>query len=202
VNTSLDALIPELIQPAKALVELAGRAGVLPQVTSTLRSHAEQERLYRRFRQGLNPYPVAPPGSSAHEYGYAFDMIVQGEQNQSDLGLVWQQWGGVYGGVGDPVHFEYPGFSLSDHQIPPQTQTGTADSFQRGAASVADTLLSFVPGLGQAEMAAFLVQVFGLSHSTAIEILASPMSWLQENYPQAAEFLLTANPLYAFLRGL
>ncbi len=27
-----------------------------------------------------------------------------------DVGYTWQQWGGVWGGDQDPVHFQYPGF--------------------------------------------------------------------------------------------
>jgi hypothetical protein len=27
-----------------------------------------------------------------------------------DVGYTWEQWGGVWGGDADPVHFQYPGF--------------------------------------------------------------------------------------------
>src|SRR5215468_9724699 len=99
-------------EAARALVDAAGAARLNPRVTSTLRSHAEQERLYRRYLQGLQPLPVAPPGSSAHEFGYAFDMIVSPMEALTDVGATWQSWGGKWGGqFSDPVHFEYPGFS-------------------------------------------------------------------------------------------
>lgn len=186
--TSLDALIPELIEPARALIDLAGRAGVQPRITSTLRTHAEQERLYRRFRQGLNAYPVAPPGTSAHEYGYAFDLVVSGEENQRDLGSIWQQWGGIWGGLGDPVHFEYPGFSLSDHFQTPFREKVKATA-QSTSASVADFVLGFVPGLGQAEMIATVAELLGVPSSVALDLLSSPVSYVQKNYPEIYDAL-------------
>ncbi len=195
MSTSLDALIPELIEPARALVELAGRAGVFPRVTSTLRTPTEQKRLYRRFQKGLNPYPVAPPGTSAHEYGYAFDMVVNGEQNQADLGSVWQQWGGVWGGAGDPVHFEYPGFRLSDHVSSLETGTAAAPSAE---ASVWDFVLGLLPGVGQVELIAWLVSLTGVGPSEAEAILSSPVSWFSVNYPRAWALLKGASPLDFF----
>jgi hypothetical protein len=54
---------------------------------------------------------VAPPGSSAHEYGEAFDYLVSPEQYQQDVGLTWVDWGGEWGGAKDVVHFELPGAS-------------------------------------------------------------------------------------------
>ena len=86
----------------------------MPRVTSTLRSTAEQTRLYRRFQSGLQTLPVAPPGTSAHEFGYAFDMLVSPYDALSDVGDYWKSMGGVWGGeFNDPVHFEFPGFKVS-----------------------------------------------------------------------------------------
>lgn len=120
MSSSLAALIPELQQPAAALVDLASRAGVQPRVTSTLRTHSEQNRLYQRFLAGNSAYPAAPPGRSAHEFGYAFDMVVIGSENQNDLGSVWQSWGGVWG-PSDAIHFEYPGFQAPSGPVPQST---------------------------------------------------------------------------------
>lgn len=111
LSANLNTLIPELRPFARELLRAAGLAGYLPRVTSTLRSSAEQARLYRRSLAGLNAYPVAPPGSSAHEYGFAFDMVVSPMEGLADVGQYWEQLGGVWGGrFGDEVHFEYPGF--------------------------------------------------------------------------------------------
>lgn len=114
MSASLGALVPALRPYARALVDLAGRAGLQPRVTSTRRSHAEQARLYRRYLAGQQQYPVAPPGSSAHEFGMAFDMITSAMNlaDLADLGKVWVSWGGVWGGdFDDPIHFELPGFA-------------------------------------------------------------------------------------------
>ena len=62
-------LVPELrdaLERAGALLHTS-----VP-VTSGWRSFAEQERLWRR--RSTNPYPVARPGSSAHERGRAVDV--------------------------------------------------------------------------------------------------------------------------------
>lgn len=123
-------LIPELQGPARDLLQAAGEAGLLPRVTSTRRTRSSQERLYRRWQSGLSPLPAAPPGLSAHEYGYAFDMVVSPYSALADVGYTWQSWGGVWGGDRDPVHFEYPGFV-----VPPQEQT---NAVQRAAQAFDD----------------------------------------------------------------
>jgi hypothetical protein len=104
----LTDLVPELADAAAALVDAAGRAGLQPRVTSTVRTRSEQARLYRRFLAGASGYPVAPPGFSAHEYGEAFDMVTSPMEALADVGATWLDWGG-YWGPGDAVHFELPG---------------------------------------------------------------------------------------------
>ena len=142
MSASINALIPDLRPFARQLLLVAGRAGLQPRITSTYRSVGEQTRLYRRFLAGQNPYPVAPPGHSAHEAGYAFDMMImdapgQMESDLTDLGHVWESWGGIWGGhFKDPIHFEYPGFT------PPPAE----ESFDYGhAAKVAASLLIPLP---------------------------------------------------------
>jgi len=103
-------LVEELQGPANDLVLAAGRAGLLPRITSTIRSNSEQRRLYNRFLAGQAGYPVAAPGYSAHEYGLAFDMVVSPMEALADVGYTWQQWGGGWNGA-DAVHFELPGAS-------------------------------------------------------------------------------------------
>jgi hypothetical protein len=103
-------LIEEFQPFARELLLAAGQAGLAPRVTSTRRSPTQQARLYRRWLSGLSPLPAAPPGTSAHEFGYAFDMVVSPFEALSDVGYTWQQWGGIWGGDQDPVHFQFPGF--------------------------------------------------------------------------------------------
>jgi len=118
MGARLTDLVPELVDAAQALVDAAGAAGLQPRVTSTLRSHAEQKRLYRRFLAGQQGFPVAPPGQSAHEYGEAFDLVVSPMGALADVGYTWQQWGGGWNPA-DAVHFELPGASDRAAQQPP-----------------------------------------------------------------------------------
>jgi hypothetical protein len=170
----LDALDSSLIQPAKALVDAAGAAGLLPQVTSTLRSHSEQARLYRRFQAGLSQYPVAVPGTSAHEYGFAFDVVVTPMAALGELGALWESWGGEWGGRGsDPIHFQAPGFTLTPGSTqaftPPQEDTTTKlvnfiAALLPGvdAVAAAGFVLSLFPDFGQAELAYYLQHPYSM----------------------------------------
>jgi len=101
--------VPELQPYARALVDIAGQNGLQPRITSARRNIEEQRELYNRFLRGKNPYPVAPPGSSSHETGEAFDLLVTPVEYLVDLGEVWTSWGGKWGGKRDPVHFQLPG---------------------------------------------------------------------------------------------
>jgi hypothetical protein len=108
---SLDGLVDELRDAARELDAAVWASGLQGRFTSTYRSHAEQQRLYRAFISGRHNFPVAPPGSSAHEYGEAFDYLVTPSEYQSDVGETWRSWGGVWAGAADVVHFELPGAS-------------------------------------------------------------------------------------------
>ena len=50
------------------------RGGIRPTITSGYRSIADQTRLWNA--RASNPYPVARPGESAHNFGMAFDSSV------------------------------------------------------------------------------------------------------------------------------
>lgn len=167
MSASLDALLPELQPFARYLVEEAGAAGLQPRVTSTRRSHTEQARLYLRFLAGRAQYPTAVPGTSAHEYGEAFDVIVTPYEYLGELGRVWQEMGGTWGGSRDPIHFELPGASLA-HRITPSSHT---------VAEAADFVLSFAPYIGQVELIATLVHL-GYPESKVLEFLSGPISYI------------------------
>src|SRR5260370_12147278 len=105
---SITDLVAELQPFASDLVDAAGRAGLQPRLTSTIRTRSEQRRLFNRFLAGQAGYPVAPPGFSAHEYGEAFDLVVAPMEALADAGDTRQQGGGG-GNPADAVHFELPG---------------------------------------------------------------------------------------------
>lgn len=71
-------------------------------VTSTYRSYSEQLQLW--LNRSTNPYPVAPPGRSWHEYGRAFDLSGPPEV-LAQLGAIWKSWGGDWF-ESDPIHFQ------------------------------------------------------------------------------------------------
>jgi hypothetical protein len=162
-----DELNPDLADFARALVDAAGAAGLLPRVTSTLRTRSQQARLYRGFL--ANPgraYPVAPPGYSAHEYGEAFDLVVTPMEALADVGYTWQQWGGGWNPA-DAVHFELPGASER--------------AKQRGRAQ---------------EKSPFLVELassipFGLPISLVLDFLGIPTSARKNVTPEQEEYLRT-----------
>jgi|SRR6266851_1236453 len=167
---SITDLVDELQPFARALLDAAGAAGLLPRLTSTVRTRSEQRRLYNRFLAGQSGYPVAPPGFSAHEYGLAFDMVVSPMEALADVGYTWQQWGGGWN-PSDAVHFELPGASEEARRraLEQDVETGFFGGVQDFfAGSAVATLLRLIPGL---------------SHSQALRLLASPSQlpyWILE----------------------
>jgi hypothetical protein len=111
MGASLEHLVDELREPARELDAAVWASGLQGRFTSTYRSRSEQERLYRAYISGRHAFPVAAPGSSAHEYGEAFDYLVTPYDYQTDVGETWVSWGGEWGGKQDLVHFELPGAS-------------------------------------------------------------------------------------------
>lgn len=109
MSASLYGLVPGFRPWARKLLAEASRRGYSPRVTSTRRSNREQNFLYRQALAGLNPFPVAPPGQSAHQAGYALDMVTNPFNALHVMGKLWRSWGGIWG-ASDPVHFEFPGF--------------------------------------------------------------------------------------------
>lgn len=90
-----------LVPFADGLYRVAIQYRLNPRITSTFRSYASQERLYRRYLRGESRFPAAPPGRSAHEKGLAFDMV---SDDNEWLGAVWNNWGGKWSPT-DSVHF-------------------------------------------------------------------------------------------------
>jgi len=96
-------LHPQFRPWAEWIFRVAEANNLAPRVTSGYRSISDQRRLYNRWLRGANPYPVAYPGTSRHNYGLAIDMV---SRNNPALGGLWQHYGGRWGGKTDPVHFD------------------------------------------------------------------------------------------------
>jgi LAS superfamily LD-carboxypeptidase LdcB len=103
----VSALLPQLARGLAFLQAVARANGHGLVVTSTRRSRTQQRRLYADYLAGKSKYPAAPPGSSAHELGRAFDAVIEPRAWQDTYGALWERMGGRWGGrFGDPVHFE------------------------------------------------------------------------------------------------
>lgn len=103
------------IQPfARAIFDYARARGFNPRITSARRGFTEQGRLHRLAQMGRLAGYAAPPGLSLHQYGLAFDMVVNTPQQQAELGRLWVK--GFSAGERermrfawyphDPIHFE------------------------------------------------------------------------------------------------
>lgn len=171
MGSSISDLVPELQPFANALVDAAGRAGLQPRVTSTLRSHSEQRRLYASYLAGQAGYPVAPPGQSAHEYGLAFDLVVAPLAALAHVGRLWRSWGGGWTGR-DAVHFEYPGATKWAKTQPAELNGAGV----RGGPfyALADFFSGFVPFLGVAQLADSLVGLLDGNADSASWYLQHP----------------------------
>lgn len=105
--SAFSSLDPGLRPWADWLYRVAQFYRLNPRVTSTRRSRTEQAILYRSFLRGESRFPAAPPGRSRHQFGLAFDMVVDDPEAQAWLGAVWESAGGRWGGrFNDPPHFD------------------------------------------------------------------------------------------------
>lgn len=80
----------------------AKRAGLPTILLSCWRSHTEQIGLY----EARGSIPVAQPGDSQHEYGYAFDLAAENPNQQGALAGLVMAHGMHWGGEDDPSHFQ------------------------------------------------------------------------------------------------
>jgi len=84
--------------------------GFSVKVTSGYRSIEEQKRLAREHALGTQKLPVATPGCSTHNYGFAIDAVI--DPLPPDLRARAHKWNLVWAGNTDPVHFDPFGFTL------------------------------------------------------------------------------------------
>jgi hypothetical protein len=92
---------PELLA---RLERLAAARGEHWTVTSGLRTHAEQQRLWDN--RASNPFPVARPGTSIHEQGNSADVTINGRPIQDVVAAADLLRAGVKPLAGDAVHVD------------------------------------------------------------------------------------------------
>lgn len=134
-------LHPTLRTISRNLPSVARSLGFQARVTSGYRSRATQTRLYKKFIQGLHPYPVAPPGTSDHEVGLALDVVSTDTQKLVSLlasvGLSW-------GGQADPVHF-----SMIARRSEATAKSGAFKSYEADVGSSIPGFLTQLPVVGR-----------------------------------------------------
>jgi len=182
VGASLQYVDPDLRNAIGELSALVYSAGAILTITSTVRSAADQDFLWMRYRKGQSPLPAAPPGHSAHEYGWAVDAVVSPDNLQYAVGRAWEKyWGGKWGGPRDPVHFEIRGASqlawkLGELQAQTRPRPTPGGSFYK----LADFLSSFVPGLGEVQLVDTLVTLLDHNDDLAGWYLQHPAEAIRD----------------------
>jgi hypothetical protein len=93
------------------------KLGIHSRITSGRRDRATQVRLWNAYRSGRSKFPAARPGTSIHETGLAFDVILQHIVPPSRppyphpyevAGRIWEGLGLTWGGrFRDPIHFDF-----------------------------------------------------------------------------------------------
>lgn len=118
--SKLDLLKPRVRQLAEKLLVECKKAKLDIVITQTLRTLAEQDRLYAQGRTSKGMIVTnARGGDSLHNYGVAFDFcpVIKGRAVWSNLGLFNQvgklgkrlglEWGGDWPKFPDRPHFQY-----------------------------------------------------------------------------------------------
>lgn len=163
----------EIVEPVQSagyeLFLLASRSQLMPRITSGRRTAMQQLKLWRAFLNGQAHFPAAPPGLSGHEYGVAFDMVVEPFDALADVADVWISAGFAWGGQGDPVHFS---IANERHYVLEHL------SLEALAIGV-DFALSFLPGIGTVATAAAIAQLYPpWSRSALLQAVSSPVETL------------------------
>jgi hypothetical protein len=102
VGVSTKNLHPQVLAILRRTQDVGRRHGLPSTLISAYRPHHVQQQLYNT--RGM--LPVAPPGDSQHEYGYAFDLAADNPNQQGALAGLVQGFGMFWGGEDDPNHFQ------------------------------------------------------------------------------------------------
>lgn len=111
-------LDPKLAKIKRNLPAVAKSQGFNARVTSGYRTKAAQTKLYKRYLQGLQQYPVAVPGTSDHEKGKALDVV---STDTAKLVALLTAAGLSWAGPSDPVHFSMIGPQIAKKAQKPKT---------------------------------------------------------------------------------
>jgi len=91
---------------AEYALKVARFYGISPTVTSVYRGWAQQQKLRDRWLAGLSRWPANKPGDSAHNYGWAFDSVVEPE-DQANWNAI-RRWVGWEVFDSDEIHAQLP----------------------------------------------------------------------------------------------
>jgi hypothetical protein len=182
----LDNVDAGLAQGIQELLQFCADNGLQARITSGFRTRGQQQYLYNRYINGNSMLPAVPPDHSAHEYGWAVDLVVTPNEYQQAVGEAWvKYWGGSFGGRSDPVHFELPGAGAYAFQLGEETDQKRAiwgpqsanapqekTTFAQGAY---DFILGMFPGYDLVQLAATLAMLIpGLKQATVLDWLSNP----------------------------
>lgn len=133
-------LHPVLRTISRNLPKVARSLNFDARVTSGYRSPKKQAWLYNRWLQGLQSYPVAPPGTSDHEKGLALDVV---STDTGKLVALLTSAGLFWAGEADPVHF-----SLVSRRGEATAKKGAQQSWTSEVSSSIPAVLDYIPGVG------------------------------------------------------
>ena len=131
----LEDLNPEFRRRLGNFLTSAKKSGIPAHIIEAYRDRAVQEKYYADKLKGLRPYPVAKPGTSFHEGGYASDILADDRASQQKL-INYANAHPEFGIAplpGDAPHFQIAGYKhLADAVAnPPKLGEGsTADLSQ------------------------------------------------------------------------
>lgn len=137
-DAAINRLHPKIRDKARRLVSEARRKGIDLEVVSTLRTYAEQTRLYAQGRTAPGPIVTnARAGHSWHNFGLALDVVPveNGQRNYktkrwADLAAIGKrlgfEWGGDWTSIVDKPHFQMK-FGQTLTQMRAKVDSGQVD---------------------------------------------------------------------------
>lgn len=137
---NLNGMDPRVLSALRKLQEQARARGIDTNVISAFRLRQDQEQLYANYMAGQRgqplPFPergavplAAPPGTSEHEKGLAFDLQASDPSKQAELWSLAPSVGLRSIGSNDPNHFELSSAG-GLYATPSATRSGFLEALQ------------------------------------------------------------------------